>query len=119
MTTINSNGYSIYIGKASLVNFDYSVFSNIAILIDENTKKHCLPILLKEKNLKNYIIIEINSGEEQKNISTCNYIWGKLSYNNFDRNSLLINLGGGVIGDIGGYCASTYKRGINFIHISN
>tara|TARA_B100001540_G_C15760658_1_gene621507 strand:+ start:69 stop:1067 length:999 start_codon:yes stop_codon:yes gene_type:complete len=117
MKTINSNEYYIYIGKESLAKFNYSDYSNIAILVDENTKKYCLPILLENKKLNNHTLIKINSGEEHKNISTCNYIWGKLSDNNFDRNSLLINLGGGVIGDIGGYCASTYKRGINFIHI--
>ena len=62
-------------------------------------------------------IIEIRSGEENKNLSTCSLIWKELSKHKFDRSSLLINLGGGVIGDIGGFAASTYKRGIDFIQI--
>jgi 3-dehydroquinate synthase len=86
----------------------------VAILVDENTKKDCLS---KLPNFENSIIIEIQSGEENKNLSTCNFIWGELTKHNFDRNSLLINLGGGVIGDMGGFCASTYKRGIDFIQI--
>ncbi|MBT6650611.1 MAG: 3-dehydroquinate synthase, partial [Flavobacteriales bacterium] len=80
----------------------------------ENTKQNCLP---KLPQLDNSIIIEIKSGEEHKNINTCNFIWKQLTVHHFDRNSLLINLGGGVIGDMGGFCASTYKRGIDFIQI--
>jgi 3-dehydroquinate synthase len=86
----------------------------VAILVDENTKRECLSLLPK---INNSIIIEVPSGEVKKNISTCNTIWEKLSINNFDRNSVLINLGGGVIGDMGGFCAASYKRGIDFIQI--
>jgi len=83
-------------------------------LVDENTKRDCL---FKLPQIENALIIEIKSGEEYKNLSTCNFIWEQLTINNFDRNALLINLGGGVIGDIGGFCAATYKRGVEFIHI--
>ena len=93
---------------------DVSEYSKVAILVDENTKRDCLNKLSKADNS---IIIEIKSGEKNKNISTCNFIWQELTNHNFDRNSLLINLGGGVIGDMGGFCASTYKRGIDFIQI--
>jgi len=111
---IKAIDYSIWIGENSLSKFDISTYSKVAILVDENTKRDCLHKLPK---IENALIIEIKSGEEYKNISTCNFIWEQLTINNFDRNSLLINLGGGVIGDMGGFCAATYKRGLDFIHI--
>ena len=114
MKEIESDNYSIWIGQDSLSKLNVSKYSKIGILVDENTKEFCLPLL---SEIKKSIIIEIKSGEENKNIDTCNLIWEALSKNSFDRNSLLINLGGGVIGDMGGFCASTYKRGIDFIQI--
>jgi 3-dehydroquinate synthase len=118
MKIIQSDNYDVCIGEKSLGHFNFSDYSTSAILVDENTKKHCLPLLLAElSSLSNSLIIEIKSGEENKNISTCSLIWEELSKHNFDRNSLLINLGGGVIGDMGGFAASTYKRGIDFIQI--
>ena len=114
MKEIKAIDYSIWIGKNSFSKLDISNYSQVAILVDENTKKDCLS---KLPEIENALIIEIKSGEEYKNISTCNFIWAQLTINNFDRNSLLINLGGGVIGDMGGFCAATYKRGLNFIHI--
>lgn len=114
MKEIKSNDYSIWMGNNSLSKLEVSSYSKIAILLDENIKRDCLDKLPK---IENSLIIEIPSGEENKNISTCIVIWEKLTQNQFDRNSLLINLGGGVIGDIGGFCASTYKRGIDFIQI--
>ena len=114
MKEIKSDNYSVWIGENSISKLDVSKYSKIGILVDENTKEFCLPLL---SEIKKSIIIEIKSGEENKNIDTCNLIWEALSKNSFDRNSLLINLGGGVIGDMGGFCASTYKRGIDFIQI--
>jgi 3-dehydroquinate synthase len=111
---IKAIDYSIWIGENALSKLDISTYSKVAILVDENTKRDCLHKLPK---IENALIIEIKSGEEYKNISTCNFIWEQLTINNFDRNSLLINLGGGVIGDMGGFCAATYKRGLDFIHI--
>jgi len=111
---IKAIDYSIWIGENSLSKLDISTYSKVAILVDENTKMDCLYKLPK---IENALIIEIKSGEEYKNISTCNFIWEQFTINNFDRNSLLINLGGGVIGDMGGFCATTYKRGLEFIHI--
>ena len=90
-------------------------YSQIGVLVDENTKQCCLPIL--DSILSEYELIEIKSGEENKTLSTCDYIWKKLTSCGFDRHALLINLGGGVIGDMGGFCAATYKRGISFINI--
>lgn len=96
----------------------YANYSNLYILVDENTREHCLPLF--EKHIGSdyeYKIIEISSGEVNKNIDTCLKVWNILSDENCDRKSLLINLGGGVITDLGGFVASTYKRGINFINI--
>ena len=114
MKEIKAINYSIWIGKNSFSKLDISIYSQVAILVDENTKRDCLS---KLPQIENALIIEIKSGEQYKNISTCSFIWEQLTINNFDRNSLLINLGGGVIGDMGGFCAATYKRGLEFIHI--
>ena len=114
MKEIISSDYSIWIGEKSFSKLNVKSYSKVAILVDENTKKNCLKKIPK---IENSIIIEIQSGEENKNLQTCNFIWQELTNHAFDRNSLLINLGGGVIGDMGGFCASTYKRGIQFIHI--
>ena len=84
----------------------------IAFLVDENTKAHCLPYF----DLNESELIVIQSGEIHKNLDTCQYIWGQMTEFGFSRKSMLINLGGGVIGDMGGFCAATYKRGVRFIN---
>lgn len=118
MKIINSKNYKVLIGQNILSKYDFSNYSKIGILTDLNTNKLCLPIILKKiPNLLDSLIIQIKSGEENKNIETCSYIWRKMIEQDFDRNSILINLGGGMIGDIGGFCASTFKRGIDFIQI--
>ncbi|WP_312322933.1 3-dehydroquinate synthase [Soonwooa sp.] len=92
--------------------------SKIFILVDENTHEYCLPTLLgnMETNVP-FEIIEIEAGEEHKNIGTAIQLWEILSEFEADRKALVINLGGGVITDMGGFVASTYKRGIKFINI--
>lgn len=90
-------------------------YSKIAVLVDENTKHHCYPLVYNA--IPEHILIEIQSGEQQKNLETCQLIWKELTDHAFDRKSLVVNLGGGVIGDMGGFCAATYKRGIDFINI--
>ena len=92
--------------------------TRICVLMDENTKNMCYPILLKNcAILKDAILIEIASGENFKTLETCKYIWDIFSFNKCDRNTLLINLGGGVICDLGGFTAATFKRGFSFINI--
>lgn len=113
MKEIKSENHSIWIGNGSLKKLDISNYSNVAIIVDENTKKYCLRYLEVEKPL----IIEIKGGEKNKQIETCIKIWNELLSHKFDKNSVIINLGGGLIGDLGGFCASTYKRGIDFIQI--
>ena len=89
--------------------------SKIAVLVDENTSEHCFPLIASV--IPDAFVIEIASGEENKNLDTCSHIWQTLTDLHFDRKGLVLNLGGGVIGDMGGFCASTYKRGISFIQI--
>ncbi|GIW23069.1 MAG: 3-dehydroquinate synthase [Candidatus Sericytochromatia bacterium] len=95
--------------------FKNNKYSKIFILVDKNTNKYCLHLI--EKYINEFKLIKIKDGEENKNIDSCNIIWNNLIKNNADRKSLLINLGGGIITDIGSFCASTYKRGIDFINI--
>ena len=90
-------------------------FSQVGVLVDENTNALCLSLIIN--CLPEHWVIEIESGEEHKNLETCTRVWDALTQGNFDRNSLLINLGGGVIGDLGGFVASTFKRGMKFVNI--
>ncbi len=92
--------------------------SKIYFLVDENTHEYCLPILLGNLETKlPFEIIEIEAGEDLKTIETATQLWEILSEFQADRKSIIINLGGGVITDLGGFIASTYKRGIKFINI--
>ena len=117
MRVVQSQTYSIHIGGTALDKIDVSTYSKVAILVDENTERYCLDIFLKKTNISYHVLIRIPSGEKNKNISTCQHIWEELTKHTFDRKSLFINLGGGVIGDMGGFAASCYKRGIDFIQV--
>jgi len=92
--------------------------STIFILVDSNTHNNCLNIFLQKLETDVTIeVIEMEPGEENKNIETCSGIWSTLSELGADRKSLLINLGGGVVTDLGGFVASTFKRGISYINV--
>jgi len=122
MTTIKSTNYNIYIGENSIEKLNHflskNLYSKYIIICDENSSEHCLPKLLFAcEKLQGAEIIELESGEENKTLETCANVWGALTDIGVDRKSLIINLGGGVISDLGGFVASTYKRGINFINI--
>lgn len=88
-------------------------YSKLVVLVDSNTHKACYPKLNSE--LPAHHVVEIQAGEERKNLTTCELVWQQLTDLNTDRKALLIVLGGGVPGDLGGFCAATYKRGIDFI----
>lgn len=92
-------------------------FSKVFVLVDSNTEKYCLPRIKPTDFSFSYNIISIPSGEQNKTLSSCEFIWKTLTENNADRNSLLISLGGGMITDIGGFASTTFKRGIPHIHI--
>jgi 3-dehydroquinate synthase len=95
-----------------------SNYSIIFILVDTNTHEHCLSRVLSNLETEAPIeIIEIDAGEAFKNIETCSGVWEALSELNCDRKSLMINVGGGVVTDLGGFVACTFKRGINYINV--
>lgn len=89
----------------------------IYVLTDENAKNHCLPLLLNSIQIDDKNIMVLPSGEEHKNLQTTCLIWDFLQTGGATRKSLLVCLGGGVITDMGGFAASTFKRGINYVNI--
>ncbi len=122
MPVIKSLGYNITIGKDALKKLSAFLktakYSTHIIICDENTIQCCLPTLIMAcPALKEAEIIELESGEESKCLDFSAHIWQTLVENKADKNSVIINLGGGVVSDLGGFCASTYKRGIDFINI--
>lgn len=88
-------------------------YSKVLVLADENTRRHCYPLIAHA--LPTSVVIEVRSGESQKNLDTCTHIWQKLTDEMVDRHGCMVVLGGGVLGDMGGFCAATYKRGIDFV----
>ncbi len=121
METLSSNGHSVYFDDNFIELSSFLAqgnYSKIFFLADTNTEEKCLPLLTASlKNLPEYDIIEVDPGEENKNIDYCIGIWRMLLDFGADRNSLLINVGGGVVTDMGGFAASTYKRGIDFVQV--
>lgn len=91
-------------------------FTRVDVLVDQHTEVACLP-LLKEALGWDSAPIVIPAGEASKNLDGLQQVWLALLNRSADRNSLLINLGGGMITDLGGMAASTFKRGIPFVHI--
>ncbi|MFT7252175.1 MAG: 3-dehydroquinate synthase [Flavobacterium sp.] len=122
MQTIKSNTYSVFFnedGYSYLLSIlKPAVYSKIFVLVDENTSQYCLPTFLANLATEVEIeIIEIENGEEHKNIETCLQLWHSLTESGGDRKSILINLGGGVVTDLGGFVACTFKRGIDFVNV--
>jgi 3-dehydroquinate synthase len=122
MQAIETNGCTIYFNEQS---YEYlastlvpDAYSQILVLCDTNTSQYCLPNFLAQLATEITIeIIEIEAGEANKNIDTCIEVWHTLTDLGSDRKSLVINLGGGVVTDLGGFAASTFKRGIDFINV--
>ena len=122
MESIISDSYAVHFNenafKALNAHLAKKAYSIVFILVDENTHELCLPQFMAEINGDyQFEIIEIESGEVNKNIDTCVGVWEALSELGADRKSILINLGGGVLTDLGGFVASTFKRGIDFINV--
>ena len=122
MSVIKSTSYSVYVGEKSLDALNAFLkkasYTHYFLLCDEHTFEHCLPTLLFNCPILNEAeIIELESGEQHKNMETCMQVWGALTDAGADKKSLLLNLGGGVITDLGGFVASTFKRGIDFVNI--
>ncbi|MFW0717818.1 3-dehydroquinate synthase [Pedobacter sp. N23S346] len=121
METLTSAGHSVYFEsnfEALKTLIESGKYSKVFILADENTSEICLPVFQSlMDDFADFDLIETSAGEENKNIDFCIGIWKTLLDFEADRKSLMINLGGGVITDMGGFIASTYKRGIDFINV--
>ena len=89
----------------------------IFVLVDETTNKLCWSLVKDYLCLKDAQTIVIGATDRRKNLETLVHVWESLQQGKATRHSLLINLGGGMVTDLGGFAASTYKRGINFINI--
>lgn len=89
----------------------------IFILTDETTLRECWPVMSRFLSLKNARMITIGASDSHKDLDTIARVWEMLGKGGATRHSLLINLGGGMVTDLGGFAASTFKRGINFINI--
>jgi 3-dehydroquinate synthase len=101
----------------NLIDFHLKNGAKVFLLTDQNTSRCCKPVLGAYVDFSEIKEITIPAGEENKTIETCQHVWQVLQENGATRSSLLINLGGGVVTDLGGFCASTFKRGINFVNI--
>jgi 3-dehydroquinate synthase len=119
---ITINRTPIFFGNDSLPSIDKLVArirpDGIFILVDPNTMKYCLPLLMeKTESLATAKVILTNDGERAKSLQQAEKIWNELLISGAGRSSLLINLGGGVISDLGGFVAAGYHRGISYINV--
>lgn len=87
------------------------------VLVDLTTMRHCWPVVKAFTCLRDAHLIIIGAGDSHKNLETLSQVWSSLVEGGATRHSCLINLGGGMVTDLGGMAASTFKRGINFINI--
>jgi len=122
MNTISATDYSIVFNENAYfelnIHLQKANYSKIFILVDEHTNTYCSSAFLQLLSTEIAIeIVELESGEINKNIKTCTEVWKVLTELGADRKSVILNLGGGVITDLGGFVASTFKRGIDFINI--
>lgn len=122
MTSITASNYHIHFNQEAYSFLNKKIaekkYSKIFIICDTNTHENCLPhfLPLLETTVE-FEIIEFEPGEINKNIETCIQIWRILTELGGDRKSLIINVGGGIVTDLGGFVASTFKRGVDFIHV--
>ena len=122
MQSINSRASVVHFGKPGYEQLNRYLkkakHSKIFILVDSNTYNFCFAhFMSKIEGDHDTEVIEVEPGEIHKNIETCTGIWNVLSELGADRKSLIINLGGGVITDMGGFIACTFKRGINYVNV--
>ena len=111
-------GYSVFNELNAWLEHRLSFIDSIFILTDKKVRSCCMDrLLLAVPSLRTADILEIPDGEKYKSLKSAEHLWNLLAGKGASRHSLLINLGGGVITDLGGFVASTFKRGIPFIHI--
>lgn len=122
MKTIKAVSYPVNFQEESYQELSQLIqekdYSTLFVLVDENTMEHCYPKFIPNLKTDKIIeVIEIESGEINKNLETCVGIWNAITELGGDRKSLVITLGGGVITDMGGFVASCFKRGVDFVNI--
>lgn len=120
MEKIQLQGYNIFVGDiwSALRHFlNTQSYEQTIVLVDEHTEADCLPLFRSALPELAFEVIRIPAGEQHKNLVSCQHIWSSLFQLGAGRKAVLINLGGGVIGDMGGFCASTFKRGMPFIQV--
>ncbi len=111
-------GTSVFSSLTDYLKKHFNNSNQIFILVDENTKVHCLPGLQSfTPRLQKAEVIEVKSGDIRKCIESATHVWSVLSEKHADRDSILVNLGGGAISDLGGFVAATFKRGITYINV--
>ncbi|WP_345032122.1 3-dehydroquinate synthase [Ravibacter arvi] len=90
-------------------------YSAVIVVADTMTRRHCYPLI--KPLLPRHKLVVVPAGEAFKTLESCEQIWNAMTDAGLDRHALAINIGGGVIGDMGGFCAAVYKRGIRFIQV--
>ncbi|MBK8499465.1 MAG: 3-dehydroquinate synthase [Flavobacteriales bacterium] len=119
-TEIDAGGHPVVLGPNALRVLDRHLLawapSSVFVLGDENTLRHCLPELLGTvANLRSAETIAIAAGESSKSLPVCQRIWEHLAAHAADRGALIVALGGGVVTDVAGFIAATYKRGVRCV----
>lgn len=122
MKAITSQDSIVYFNSECYVALNEHIaqnnYSKIFLITDENTFEYCYPTFVQQLATETPIeVIQIQAGEVYKNIDTCSSVWNVMSELDGDRKCLVINIGGGVVTDLGGFVACTYKRGVNYINI--
>ncbi|MCB0638185.1 MAG: 3-dehydroquinate synthase [Lewinella sp.] len=120
MKTLSLPQYDISIGPIGESHYTWlraRHYAGLAVLVDDNTAEHCWPRLAEGLAEFRPRVIRIPAGELHKHLDTCRHIWEELFAAGAGRNWCLLNLGGGVIGDMGGFCAGTFKRGMDFVQV--
>ena len=118
---VMQNNVNITFGTEALLRFSKELqakdYSSLFLLVDTHTQEFCLPGFVSQTGLTQLEVLVMEAGEEHKTLQTCENLWNQLSERGADRNSALINLGGGVVTDLGGFVACTFKRGIDFYNL--
>ena len=92
-------------------------YDRLFVLCDETTRQLCLPVVAGFDSMKCAQLITIPAGDQHKTLESLSHVWSSLGQGGATRHSLMVNLGGGMVTDLGGFAASTFKRGLSYINI--
>lgn len=123
-TLFQLDSYAVHVGDLSLTFPEWlreRDYSQVFIVADDHTQHHCLPLFLEKTAACPLPLascpLPLAAGESHKTLSTCERLWQSMLEARLDRRALVVNLGGGVVGDLGGFCAATWKRGVDFVQV--